>query len=164
MIYMRKNKILSACLIVATIFSLMSSPAYAITYKYNQDVTGYGDYLDDGSGIDYPANYSVCGDYEIGYVAVHKSGGQPVLPYGTIIFIYTNTPNSYPRGEPITTPVGELTAFQVQDWGAGPGLSTYFFDVYCGRHTDYSWASSDEDLKDWIGYYIGQTKRDYYYY
>jgi hypothetical protein len=58
--------LLSICLL-----SIGSIKVNAATkfYEYsNQTITGYTDYAFDGT--QYPANYSNCGDYRVGFVAV----------------------------------------------------------------------------------------------
>lgn len=135
----------------------------------NQSVTGYFDDLRVG-GKNYPANYANSGDYRVGMVAVHPTtykGTKPYYDYGTILYI--DTTSSSPYGDPVPTPLGELTTFQVQDLGdvdyagmIGPLKYTMgWIDVYCGRAADYGWT--DAQLEYWIKLNIGSTKRDYYY-
>lgn len=55
-----------------------------------------------------------------------------------------------------------MYAFIVQDTGElnnQSGLTFHWFDVYCGRYTDYGWT--DNQLKTWINNNIGTTRRNY---
>lgn len=148
------------CFILMLLFTFSSINVFAEKIEARVSITGYGDYLADGK--DYPA--SGCGDYEIGYCAVHYENDSPVIGYGTVVYIDHNSASPY--GDPISTPIDELTAFQVQDYGdLNWNHSDYYWvDVYCGRYTDYSWASGDQDLKDWINFNIGTATRDIYFY
>jgi hypothetical protein len=110
-------RMLIVCLSLVMVFSV-SSTALAAHY-YNQDVTAY---------VAPSGSLTASGKTpEALDVAVHTSGGSPIFPFGTIIF--TDTALVVDRyGYTART-------FNVQDTGTGPGLSTYWFDIYYGVNT-----------------------------
>lgn len=160
---MRKRfmRILTMCLLVVvlvTSFSVTSFAAYQPEgYYLYQDVTGYLDYMSDG------INYAASGySYEVGYCAVHPQAwgdsnwNNPIYPWGSIITI------NFLYDDPILTPVGELYAFQVQDTGELRNQHNYtfwWFDVYCGRGSDYGWT--DSQLETWVNQNVGHQVVSY---
>lgn len=164
----RTIKLLNSFLVLVLLMNFFTTIAYAYDKYYsNQDVTGYFDDLridgdDDGSGYDKAASGV---EYRLGIVATKpNASGGPTLAYGSTIWIDENA--SGKLGDPIPTPAGPLTVFDVQDLSAPkPTKTEGYFDVYCGRYYDYgSQFSNDAALESWIWSNIGETKRSYKYY
>jgi len=169
-----KKRLISIFLLLALSLSI-TVPAFAAYqpegYYTNQDVTGYFDDLSrdgdkDGSGYDKPASGV---EYEVGHVAVHPqvwgttNWNKPIFPFGAIISIHHDDYPNNPLGDPIPTPIGEISVFQVQDTGEltnKNGYTFHWFDVYCGRAEDYGWT--DLQLQQWIERNIEVQKRNYY--
>lgn len=97
--------------------------------RYNQDVTAY-------SGTNRTASGKVP---EVGYAAVHWVGSNqqnPIIPFGTYIYIDSVTAGTVTNDTCVPTPQGEVCVWRVEDTGKGTGLSEYWLDLYFGN--DYA--------------------------
>ena len=115
----RRFQIFVVWAIVIATFGVGTLPALASYDVYNQDVTAYTA----------PSGALTASELvpQVGYVAVHKYNGQPIVPFGTVLI----TSGS------IELPSGVLrNVFQVQDLGdLDWRLSSYWIDVYFGLST-----------------------------
>ena len=99
--------------------------ALARTTRSNQDVTAYCDTGKGASGE----------TLEIGSCAVHYQNNNhlnPVIPFGTFIYIDSITSDQGADMDFVVTSGGEVKAWRVDDTGTGSGLSTYWLDLWLG--------------------------------
>ncbi len=143
----RKLKTTAILFLMSMILTVTMAPnkVNAATYRTNQDATA--DY-DKGTPGEVGANGKLM---EIGYCAVHyvNSRINPVIPFGTYIYIDNVSSDQGADMDFIVTSAGEVSVWRVEDTGAGTGLSTYWVDFYL------------EDYNDAVNFGLGKVSYHY---
>ena len=119
-----KSKVLLALGLGVLLIAGNSGKTYAAVHS-NQDVTAYTGKDDTASGK----------TPEVGYAAVHWVGNNPrnpVIPFGTYIYIDKITAGTVSNDTCVPTPQGEVCVWRVEDTGRGSGLSDFWLDLYFG--------------------------------
>ena len=68
--------------------------------------------------------------------AVHWVGSNrqnPIIPFGTYIYIDSVTAGTVTNDTCVPTPKGEVCVWRVEDTGTGRGFSNYWLDLYFGN-------------------------------
>jgi len=125
------SKRFSKLILASMITALVAFPSIALarTNRTNQDATAY---CDAGQGSSEET-------LEIGSCAVHFQNGNhldPVIPYGTFIYIDNVSSGQGENMDFILTTGGEVKVWRVDDTGNGYGLSTYWLDFWLGNEED----------------------------
>lgn len=125
--YKKFAKMIFGSLVIALL--VFPNTVMASTTRRNQDATAYDDTGKGASGA----------TLEIGSCAVHYQNGNhlnPVIPFGTFIYIDSISSDQGTDMDFILTSGGEVKVWRVDDTGTGAGLSTYWIDFWLGNSAD----------------------------